>query len=250
MTKLIKVRADDLLVTLGLAESKSQAQALIIAGKVWLKSERIQKPGKSFSADTVLELEAPLKFVSRGGDKLESFLNAFPISLKGKRVLDIGASTGGFTDCVLQWGAECVVCVDVGKHQLHSKLVKDPRVIALPPINARYLTPKDLPHPAYDLIVMDLSFISLTKVLKNIWPFLAAEGFLIALIKPQFEATKKEVDQGHGIIKDPIIHERILTEMRLFIQQLPGAQIIGCLPSAIVGTKGNQEFLISVQKKL
>lgn len=249
-----KIRADELLVQLGLAESRSRAQALIMAGKVYHRGQPVEKAGKTFRTTEILSVEAPLRFVSRGGEKLEAFFKAFPVPVQGQRVLDIGASTGGFTDCALQYGAEQVVCVDVGKAQLHHRLAQDPRVHALLPLNARYLEPSALPHPDYGLVVMDLSFISLKKVLVPAWACVAPSGCLIALVKPQFEAHKQEVDKGQGVIRDPAIHARVLADLQAFITHtLPGATCLGCIPSPIRGGggrlgAGNQEFLIGYRK--
>ncbi|MFO8026267.1 MAG: TlyA family RNA methyltransferase, partial [Opitutales bacterium] len=210
MTKQKKIRLDELLVEQGLAVSRSQAKALILAGKVLLGTERLDKPGRTLPADSGVFVEQPPRFVSRGGEKLEGFLDQFGISMAGRRVLDVGASTGGFTDCCLQRGAVSATCVDVGRAQMHNKLIRDPRVTNLEKTNARHLEPGDLPHATYPRIVMDLSFISLTKVLPAVWPFLEPGGCLIALIKPQFEARKEEVDAGRGIIPDEAVQQRLL----------------------------------------
>lgn len=243
-----KVRLDELLVEKGLADSRSQAKALILAGKVLLGTERLDKPGRSLPSDSELTVEQPPRFVSRGGEKLEGFLDAFDISVDGLHVLDVGASTGGFTDCCLQRGAAGATCVDVGRAQMHNKLIRDPRVTNLEKTNARHLQAGDLPQDHYPRIVMDLSFISLTKVLPAVWQFLAPGGILIALIKPQFEARKEEVDAGRGIIRDPAIHERVLHEIREFaLNELPGAELVGTMDSPIKGTDGNREFLIGLR---
>src|SRR3954470_14397207 len=170
-----KMRLDELLLARGLAESRSQAKALIMAGRVLRGTERLDKPGKEFLEDTPLQVEQPPRFVSRGGEKLSGFLQAFPteIVLAGAHVLDLGASTGGFTDCVLQAGAASVICVDVGRAQLHAKLRADPRVTNFEKINARHLRPSDLPRSSFDAVVMDLSFISLKAVLPAAWQFVA-----------------------------------------------------------------------------
>jgi len=246
-----KQRLDELLVARGLAESRSQAKALILAGKVMLGSERLDKPGRAVPVDVDLEVESPPRFVSRGGEKLEGFLDAFAISMEGCHILDVGASTGGFTDCCLQRGALDATCVDVGRAQMHNKLIQDPRVTNLEKINARHLSPGDLPRDAYDRVVMDLSFISLAKVLPAVWPFLAADGILIALVKPQFEARKEEVDAGRGIIRDPAIHKRVLGEIETFVlARLPGAELVGTVDSPIKGTDGNTEFLIGLKRAM
>ena len=244
-----KIRLDELLVEKGLAESRSQAKALILAGKVLRGTERLDKPGRPLPADSELRVEQPPRFVSRGGEKLEGFLDDFDISMAGMHVLDVGASTGGFTDCCLQRGAVSATCVDVGRAQMHNKLVRDPRVTNLEKTNARHLKAGALPRDHYPRIVMDLSFISLTKVLPAVWPFLEPGGCLIALVKPQFEARKEEVDAGRGVIRDAAIHQRVLNRIRDFaLSELPGARLIGTMDSPIKGTDGNREFLIGLQK--
>lgn len=247
MTKQKKIRLDELLVENGQAASRSQAKALILAGKVLLGTERLDKPGRSLPADTDLTVEQAPRFVSRGGEKLEGFLDQFEISMAGMHVLDVGASTGGFTDCSLQRGAASATCVDVGRAQMHNKLLQNPRVTNLEKTNARHLKPGDLPQDSYPRIVMDLSFISLTKVLPAVWHFLEPGGCLIALVKPQFEARKEEVDAGRGIIRDPTVQDRVLGEIRDFaLSELPGAELIGTMDSPIKGTDGNREFLIGL----
>jgi 23S rRNA (cytidine1920-2'-O)/16S rRNA (cytidine1409-2'-O)-methyltransferase len=164
-------------------------------------------------------------------------------------VLDVGASTGGFTDCALQSGATDVVCVDVGRAQLHAKLRADSRVTNLEKINARNLRAEDLPRPDYDVIVMDLSFISLKSVLPAVWPLLRTGGTLVALVKPQFEAGKAEVDKGRGIIRDTAVQEAVLADIQGFaLTQLPAAQLVGAMDSPITGTDGNREFLLGLRK--
>lgn len=247
MTTTKKIRLDELLVQQNLADSRSQAKALILAGKVLLGTERIDKPGRTFPEATQFTVIQPPRFVSRGGEKLEGFLDKFDISVEGLRHLDVGASTGGFTDCCLQRGSVEATCVDVGRAQLHNKLIQDPRVTNLEKTNARHLQPGDLPHPDYPLIIMDLSFISLRKVLPAVWQFMAVNGHLIALVKPQFEAEKAEVDAGRGIIRNTNIHDRILRDIINFaLQELPGARLIGSMDSPIKGTDGNREFLIGL----
>ncbi len=249
MAKVSKSRLDELLVAQGLADSRSQAKALILAGKVLLGTERLDKPGRSLPEDSQLTVETPPRFVSRGGEKLEGFLDHFEISMDGLHLLDIGASTGGFTDCSLQRGAISATCVDVGRAQMHNKLIQDERVINLEKTNARHLKSGDLPRDSYPRIVMDLSFISLTKVLPAVWQFLETGGILIALVKPQFEAEKQEVDAGRGIIRDEAIHERVLEHIQSFaLTQLPGAALIGTMDSPIKGTDGNREFLLGLTR--
>jgi len=244
-----KIRLDELLVANGLVETRSRAKALILAGKVMLGTERLDKPGRTLPADSPVAVESPPRFVSRGGEKLEGFLDKFKIDVQGLRILDVGASTGGFTDCCLQRGAISATCVDVGRAQMHNRLIQDERVTNIEKTNARHLKPGDLPHRDYPLIVMDLSFISLTKVLPAVWQFLASDGQLIALIKPQFEAEKFEVDAGKGIIRDAAIQQRILVSIQSFaLKELPGAQLIGTMDSPIKGTDGNREFLMGLRR--
>jgi len=244
-----KVRLDELLVTQGLAETRSRAKALILAGKVLVGTERLDKPGRTLPADSSITVERPPRYVSRGGEKLEGFLQQFQIQLDGLRILDVGASTGGFTDCCLQHGAVTATCVDVGRAQMHNRLIQDPRVTNIEKTNARHLKIGDLPFEDYPIIVMDLSFISLTKVLPAVWQFLATGGRLIALVKPQFEAKKHEVDAGRGIIRDPVVHQRVHDEIRNFaLESLPQAQLIGTMDSPIKGTDGNREFLLGLMR--
>lgn len=245
-----KLRLDELLVSRGLAETRTQAKGLILSGKVRHGTTILDKPGKEIPSDTELTIIAPPRFVSRGGEKLQGFLDAHPIPLSGLDALDVGASTGGFTDCLLQNGVVHVTCVDVGYGQLHAKLRNDPRITNLERVNARQITPDLLPKPHYDIIVMDVSFISQTKILPHIWPFLKPNGHLITLIKPQFEATKQEADKGQGIIRDPAIHQRIITEILDFAAtQLPNSHHLALTTSSIQGTDGNTEFLAAWQKK-
>ncbi|MDF3059502.1 MAG: TlyA family rRNA (cytidine-2-O)-methyltransferase [Rariglobus sp.] len=242
-------RLDELLVTRGLAGSRSQAKALIMSGRVLHGTDRLDKPGKEFPADIALTVEQPPRFVSRGGEKLHGFLEKFAIDLRGAHLLDVGASTGGFTDCALQAGAADAVCVDVGRAQLHPKLRADPRVTNLEKINARHLQPADLPRSGFDAVVTDLSFISLKSVLPAMWPFLRTGGVLVALVKPQFEAGKAEVDKGRGIIRDTAVQDAVLADIQAFaLTQLPGATLIGTMDSPITGTDGNREFLLGLRK--
>ena len=245
-----KIRLDELLIAQGLADTRSRAKALILAGKVKLGTDRLDKPGRSLPTDAPIEVESPPRFVSRGGEKLEGFLDQFKIDVTGLRHLDVGASTGGFTDCCLQRGTISATCVDVGRAQMHNQLIQDQRVTNIEKTNARYLKIGDLPFDNYPLIVMDLSFISLTKVLPAVWQFLAPEGRLIALVKPQFEAKKREVDAGRGIIRDQAIQQRILASIQSFaLEQLAGAALIGTMDSPIKGTDGNREFLMGLTRR-
>jgi 23S rRNA (cytidine1920-2'-O)/16S rRNA (cytidine1409-2'-O)-methyltransferase len=242
-------RLDELLVQRGLAASRAQARALIMAGRVLRGTERLDKPGREYAADVVLTLEQPPRFVSRGGEKLVAFFEQFSLDLHGAHVLDVGASTGGFTDCALQAGAADVTCVDVGRGQLHARLRADPRVTSQEKVNARHLKPGDLPRADYDAVVMDLSFISLKAVLPAVWPFLRPGGLLIALVKPQFEAGKAEADKGRGVIRDPGVQAAVLLAVTTFaLAELPGATLLGSMDSPLTGADGNREFLLGLNK--
>jgi len=246
-----KQRLDELLVARGLAESRAQAKALIMAGRVRRGTERLDKPGKECATDTELSVEQPPRFVSRGGEKLAAALAHFALDLRGAHLLDVGASTGGFTDCALQAGAASAVCLDVGRAQLHAKLRSDPRVTNLEKVNARHLSPSDLPRSAFDAVVMDLSFISLCAVLPAVWPFLRVGGTLVALVKPQFEAGKAEVDKGRGVIRDAAVQDAALAKVRDFaLAGLPDAELLGHIDSPIKGADGNREFLLALCKRV
>ncbi len=245
-----KIRLDELLVIQGLAASRAQAKALIMSGRVRRGTERLDKPGKDLPEDSALTVDQPPRFVSRGGEKLTAALEKFALNLKGAHVLDVGASTGGFTDCVLQAGAADVVCVDVGRAQLHSKLLTDPRVTNIEKINARFLHAGDLPRSDFDAIVMDLSFISLKSVLPAVWPLLHPDGVLVALVKPQFEAGKAAVDKGRGVIRDKAVQDAALAAVRDFaLENLSASRLVGSIDSPITGADGNREFLLCLRKQ-
>lgn len=245
-----KLRLDEILVARGLAPSRAQAKALIMSGRVKHGTTRLDKPGKDLPNDIELEVEQPPRFVSRGGEKLTGAIDEFDLIFQDAHVLDVGASTGGFTDCALQAGATDVVCVDVGRAQLHGKLRADSRVTNLEKVNARHLKLGDLPRNEFDALVMDLSFISLKVILPAVWPFLLPGGFLVALVKPQFEAGKAEVDKGRGVIRDPAVQDAVLNNIREFaLTQLSGATLIGTIDSPIKGTDGNREFLLVLKKQ-
>jgi 23S rRNA (cytidine1920-2'-O)/16S rRNA (cytidine1409-2'-O)-methyltransferase len=237
-----KVRLDQLLVEKGLAESREKARRLVLAGQVLVDGQPSPKPGHSMLPDHSITLKEVERFVSRGGEKLEGAMEAFKLDLTGKVCLDIGSSTGGFTDCMLQHGAAKVYAVDVGKGQLHWKLRKDPRVIVMEGVNARYLTPTDLPEPA-DFASIDTSFISLTNILPAVKGLLKPGGEIVSLIKPQFEAGKEEVDKGRGVITDPAIHEAVVSKIRKFGTEELNLEWIGLATSPLKGPKGNIEFL-------
>lgn len=245
-----KLRLDEILVARGLTPSRTQAKALIMSGRVKHGTTRLDKPGKGFPTDIELDVEQPPRFVSRGGEKLIGAIETFSLNFQDTHVLDVGASTGGFTDCSLQAGAIDVVCVDVGRAQLHGKLRADSRVTNLEKVNARHLKLGDLPRNEFDALVMDLSFISLKAVLPAVWPFLLPGGFLVALVKPQFEAGKKEVDKGRGVIRDKAVQDAVLADIQDFaLNSLPAAELIGTMDSPIKGTDGNREFLIVLKNK-
>lgn len=246
----IKIRADELLVEEGICETRSQARNWILGRKVFVGGEVLRKPGKLLWRGTVFSIVAQSIYVSRGGEKLEAFLDEFGISVFGKTALDVGASTGGFTDCLLQRGVSSVVCFDVGHGQLHEKLLGDVRVRNFEKMNARVVTLEELGGECFDIMVIDLSFISLKKVLGNLWSFLKPGGICIALIKPQFESSREEVRHGQGIIRDVKIHERVVNEVINFIEgELDLSKIIGWIPSPIEGGEGNKEFLVGFWKE-
>lgn len=242
------VRADELLVSKGLAETRSKAQALIFSGKVRLSEDDvIDKPSRKVPIDASFIVDSGARFVSRGGEKLEGFLQQFPIDVKGKSILDIGASTGGFTDCLLQKGAANAVCIDVGHGQLHYKLQRDPRVQNFENINAKHLDLDFFNGRIFDIVVCDVSFISLKKILPTIWNF--TNRYLIALIKPQFEADKTYMDRCKGVITDPQIQEQIRDNLIQFaLDTLPQSNVFGLADSSILGTEGNREFLMGLKK--
>ena len=245
----MKQRLDELLLARGLAETRSQAKALVMAGRVFQGTERLDKPGKEYPPESEITVLQPPRFVSRGGEKLVAALEKFSVDMKGAHVLDVGASTGGFTDCSLQAGASDVVCVDVGRAQLHARLRSDPRVTNIEKLNARTLRASDLPRTEFDAVVMDLSFISLRSVLPAVWPFLRKGGTLVALVKPQFEAGKAEADKGRGVIRDRAVQEAALAAVRDFATgQLPGANLVGTMDSTIEGADGNREFLLCLRR--
>jgi 23S rRNA (cytidine1920-2'-O)/16S rRNA (cytidine1409-2'-O)-methyltransferase len=244
-----KQRLDELLVARGLSPSRAQAKALVMSGRVRRGTDRLDKPGKEYPVDVELTIDQPPRFVSRGGEKLAAYLEKYPVDLAGAHLLDVGASTGGFTDCALQAGAVSSTCVDVGFGQLHEKLRRDARVTNLEKTNARHLAAGMLPRAEYDAVVMDLSFISLRSVLPAVWPFLRGGGTLVALVKPQFEAGKTEVDKGQGIIRDDAVRLRVLDEVREFaLRELPGATVHGEMECPVHGADGNREFLLGLRK--
>lgn len=244
------VRLDQELVSRGLCDSREKAQRAVMAGKVRVNGQVARKPSDSVRESDEVELVEPEKYVSRGGYKLEHALDYFGITVSGLTALDLGASTGGFTDCLLQRGAAKVYAVDVGQGQLAWKLRQDPRVIAMEKTNARELSAAAFPQPfiGVDLVVIDCSFISLRKILPPAVALSRASAKIIALIKPQFEAGKAEADKGAGVIRDPAVHERVLREMREFVGTLAGVEWRGVTESPVLGPAGNKEFLAFIER--
>ncbi len=235
-----KVRIDQLMVTMGLAPTRAKAQALLLAGDVYANGVRIDKAGTLVSDACALEVRnAACAYVSRGGLKLEGALKHFAIEVQGKRCLDVGASTGGFTDCLLQHGAAEVIAVDVGYGQLAQKLRIDPRVQSLERTNARFLEPSQLGGQV-DLCVVDASFIGLGKLAEALSRCVRDEGTLVALIKPQFEAGRAEVSRGRGVIGDPTVRNKAIETALLDVQRA-GFRILETCDSVLAGPKGNLE---------
>jgi 23S rRNA (cytidine1920-2'-O)/16S rRNA (cytidine1409-2'-O)-methyltransferase len=266
------IRLDQALVERGLCESRERAKRAILAGQVRVNAQPARKPSDSVKPDDALNLDAGEKFVSRGGHKLEHALEHFQLDVNGLVALDLGASTGGFTDCLLQHGAAKVFSVDVGRGQLAWKLRKDKRVVVMEKTNARHLTAAQFPKPfaPADVAVIDCSFISLQKILPAAVPLLKADGKIIALIKPQFEAGKAEADKGRGVITDAAIHDRVIRELRDFVSTQAGPVRYGgggleasrgvlshgaglrwrnVVESPLLGPAGNKEFLVLIEKK-
>jgi 23S rRNA (cytidine1920-2'-O)/16S rRNA (cytidine1409-2'-O)-methyltransferase len=293
------IRLDQALVERGLCESRERAKRAILAGQVRVNGQTARKPSDSVKPDDALALDAGEKYVSRGGHKLEHALEHFQLDVTGLVAIDLGASTGGFTDCLLQRGAAKVFAVDVGRGQLAWKLRQDKRVVVMEKTNARFLKPehfggtsytspqsenakaesgtrgarpseKEVAFTGVDLITIDCSFISLQKILPAAVPLLKADGKIIALIKPQFEAGKAEVDKGRGVITDATIHDRVINELRDFVAAQAGSVRYGggsleasrgelshgaglrwrdVVESPLLGPAGNKEFLVLVEKE-
>ena len=243
-------RLDQSLVERGICRSREQAKRLVMAGKIRVNGQIAHKASHAIAADDVLTLDEPEKYVSRGGLKLEHALRQFQLRVDEAVAIDLGASTGGFTDCLLQSGATRVFCVDVGRGQLAWKLRNDPRVIVMEQTNARLLTPVSFPPPftVADIIVIDCSFISLRKIIPVAVKLLRPAGYIVALIKPQFEAGKRETDRGKGVIRDSAIHRRVLDELKEFVDAQPDLRWRRVTESPIVGPAGNKEFLALLEK--
>lgn len=242
-----KERLDNLLVDRGLVSSRERAKALIAAGKVLVDQQKVDKAGATVRVEAQLQLTAQLPYVSRGGLKLEGALRAFGIDPGGMVVMDVGASTGGFTDCILQGGAKKVYAVDVGYGQLAWKLRNDRRVVNLERANIRYLQREAVEEEGVDLILIDTSFISIEKFLSHLLGFLKEGGILLGLIKPQFEVGKGEVGKG-GVVKDPALHQKVIDRISVFSREL-GLRILGVVESPLLGPKGNKEFFIHLARK-
>lgn len=241
-----KARADHLLVARGLADTRSRAQALIMAGTVFSGERKIAKAGEMLGDGAALEVRGKdHPWVSRGGIKLDHGLAHFGFDVAGAVALDVGSSTGGFTDVLLSQGASKVYAVDVGTNQLAWKLRQDPRVAVLEQTNARYLTAEEVPE-SVDIVVCDASFIGLSKVLEAPLKLARPGAKLIALIKPQFEAGREEVGKG-GVVRDPAVHERVCAEVRAWVES-QGWAVLGIEQSPITGPEGNVEFLLAAEK--
>lgn len=247
--KTEKKRIDVLMTERGLAESREKAKAIIMSGIVYVNGQKEDKAGTTFPDDLTTRIEvrgASLRYVSRGGLKLEKAMNEFPIDLHGKICMDIGASTGGFTDCMLQNGAKKVFAVDVGHGQLAWKLRNDERVICMEKMNIRYIAPEDIGGEKLDFASVDVSFISLSKVLPPVWPLLKEGAEMVCLIKPQFEAGREEVGKK-GVVRDRKVHEEVILRTADFVKET-GFVIRGLTYSPIRGPEGNIEYLIWIRR--
>ena len=245
------IRLDQALVERGLCETREKAKRAILAGQVRINAQTARKASDTIKPGDALTLDAGEKYVSRGGHKLEHALLHFKLKVAGFTAVDLGASTGGFTDCLLQHGAARVFAVDVGQGQLAWKLRQDSRVVVMEKTNARHLKPEQMPQPfaTADLAVIDCSFISLQKILPPAIALLKSDGKIVALVKPQFEAGKAEVDKGRGVISDPKVHNRVLDELQAFVAAQPDLEWHGVTESPLTGPAGNKEFLVLIEKK-
>ena len=237
-----KHRLDLILVKKGLVRSRQRAQAIIMAGKVLVNEQPVDKPGFLVSQEDHIQLKGTdISYVSRGGLKLEAALQKLPMEVTGSICIDVGASTGGFTDCLLQHGAERVFAVDVGYGQLAWKLRQDPRVIVIERTNVRYITADAIPTPV-DLITVDVSFISLKLVVPVLIQFMKSDASILALIKPQFEVGKNQVGKG-GVVKKPELHQKVIKDLSEFFELIKLAPL-SVYPSPVLGPKGNREFFM------
>ena len=240
-----KMRLDHLLVARGLFNSRERAQRAVMAGEIKIGTQIAVKPSQLLAADATIAVKPTRKYVGRGALKLEKALDHFKIDMQSKVALDIGASTGGFTDCLLQRGTEKVYAVDVGHGQLDWKIRNDPRVIVLEKLNARFLSRAHIPE-LVDLCVIDVSFISLTLILPNAFELITPSGVILALIKPQFELERADIGRG-GIVRDVELHQKAQDKIVQFVTRL-GHTVTGIVPSAITGADGNQEFFVCMRK--
>ncbi len=241
----MKERLDKVITERRLIRSRSRAQRIIEAGQVKVDGRVMTRPGHPIDSEAVIEILGFERYVSRGGEKLEAALEQFRIDPKGQVCLDIGASTGGFTDCLLQHGAKKVYAIDVGHDQMHAKIRRDPRVITREGINARYLEPQDINEPI-DLVVVDVSFISLKLILPPLLDIIAPDGEIVALVKPQFEVGKERLPDD-GVVKNAADREAVLADIRSFIESETPWTVMNEMQSPIKGDKGNIEFLIHLR---
>jgi len=246
MNKAKRERIDQTLVERGFFASRELAQRAIMAGEVRVGDRVFAKAAELIEIDAPISVVQPPRFASRGALKLGGALDFFGVEVKGKTALDIGSSTGGFTDCLLQRGAAKLFAVDVGHGQLAWKLRNDPRVTVMEKVNARFLSRDDIPEVA-DLCVIDVSFISLTLILPRAFELIAPEGMILALIKPQFELQRKDVGRG-GIVRELALHEKAQQKIVKFVEEA-NYHVVGLVPSTITGTDGNQEFFICIRKR-
>ena len=242
--KVEKERLDVLLVERGHTPSRAQAQALIRAGRVRVAEVVVDKPGTQIPADAAIEVSSPPRYVSRGGDKLEAALTAFGVDPQDKVCVDVGSSTGGFTDCLLQHGARRVYAVDVGRGQLDWKLRNDPRVTVREGLNARSLLPEDIGEQV-DLATVDVAFISLRLILPPLAWVVKPGGSVMALVKPQFEAGREHARRG--VVRDPVVHQAVVEGITAFAREELGWTVRGSVPSPLLGPAGNREFFVYVQ---
>jgi 23S rRNA (cytidine1920-2'-O)/16S rRNA (cytidine1409-2'-O)-methyltransferase len=246
---MTRSRLDVALVARGIIASREQARRAIMAGQVTVNGQLAHKASQTVREADVVALAAPERFVSRGGYKLEHALLHFQLEVAGQTAVDLGASTGGFTDCLLQHGIVLVYAVDVGQGQLAWRLRQNPRVVVMERTNARQLSPDRMPEgfAPTDLVTVDCSFISLRLVLPAAAGLVRCGGRIVALIKPQFEAGKAEADRGSGVITDPAVHERVLAELAAFVREETRLQWLGVTESPLIGPAGNKEFLVLLE---
>lgn len=241
-----KERLDVLLVKRGLAESREKAKAIIMTGNVFVEEQREDKAGSTFAEDVQIRIKGtPMKYVSRGGYKLEKAMELWHVPLQDKLCMDVGSSTGGFTDCMLQNGAVKVYAIDVGTNQLAWKLRQDERVVSMEKMNIRYVTPEDIADPI-DFSSIDVAFISLTKVLIPVWNLLKNGGRVVCLVKPQFEAGREKVGKK-GVVRDKKVHEEVVCHIMTYALSM-GFEILGLSYSPIKGPEGNIEYLLYIEK--